>query len=362
MRVLFALAGMHRVSRGAEIAFESVAHHLALSGEEVTVLGSGPQVDGRAYRSVQTGVVPRERFERFPSIPLLARNEYTWEELTYVPGLLRHVRPSEYDVTVTCGYPYTNWVLRLLRRGGSPRHVFVTQNGDWPARSNEREARLFSCDGLVCTNPGYFEANSERWRCALIPNGLDPDRFRPGPPQRDRLGLPQDRPVVLMASALIDTKRVDEAVRVVSGHPDAMLVVAGDGPERELVESLARELLPGRFRRLVVPADDMPALYRSADAFLHLSLDEPFGNVYVESAACGLPVVAHDNPSTRWILGDAGLLVDTTDRAATTDALHRAIAGPATDPHRTADEIRQRFGWEQIASQYRSFLAEVCGV
>ena len=78
----------------------------------------------------------RENFESFPTMPLL-RNEYAYEELTFVPGLLCQYRPAEYDATLTCSYPFTNWSLRRPRwRGSRPPHVFVTQNGDWPAYSN----------------------------------------------------------------------------------------------------------------------------------------------------------------------------------------------------------------------------------
>jgi glycosyltransferase involved in cell wall biosynthesis len=358
VRVLFALAGAHRVRRGAEVAFESVAHQLGLAGEEVTLLGSGPALADRAYRYVGTRVVPRERFERFPRLPPVVRSEYSWEELTYVPGIVRHVRPSDFDVTVTCGYPYTNWALRAMG-GRRTKHVFVTQNGDWPARCDTREFRLFGCDGLVCTNPDYFEANRHRWRCALIPNGLDPARFRPGHPERQRFGLPTDRPIVLMASALIASKRVDEAVHVVARHPDAMLVVAGDGPQRGEIDALAGALLPDRFARMVVPGDAMPALYRSADAFLHLSFEEAFGNVYIEAAASGLPVVAHRSASTRWILGDEALLVDTQNRHETVAALDTALVTAPGDLQKRAVGIHERFGWSVVAANYRDFLGEV---
>ena len=42
----------------------------------------------------------------------------------------------------------------------------------------------------------------------------------------------------------------------------------------------------------------MPGLYRSAEVLLHMSVDEPFGNIYVEALASGLPVVTHDGSST----------------------------------------------------------------
>src|SRR4029077_19427559 len=122
-------------------------------------------------------------------------------------------------------------------------------------------------------------------------------------------GLPEKGVIVLMVSALVESKRVLEGMRVVARIPDAMLVVAGDGPLRDQFDALGNELMPGRFRRLLLPSEQMPDLYRSADAFLHPTLHESFGNVYVEAMAVGLPVVAHDYEVTRWIFGDHPNLV-----------------------------------------------------
>ena len=87
---------------------------------------------------------------------------------------------------MTCSYPFTNWALRRPTRSARrPRHVFVTQNGDWPAyvrHSAERQSeyRFFDCDGLICINPDFFDRNKAAWNCRLIPNGVDPGRFQPG--------------------------------------------------------------------------------------------------------------------------------------------------------------------------------------
>ena len=124
----------------------------------------------------------------------------------------------------------------MLRRpsshGHRPQHVFVTENGDWPAYANQSEYRFFSCDGLVCTNPDFYERNRVRWRSKLIPNGVDCSRFSPGPGERGAFGLPKDRLVVLMVSALIPSKFIDVGIEAVSQIPDAHLVVAGTGPLR----------------------------------------------------------------------------------------------------------------------------------
>src|SRR5580704_10685064 len=111
MRVLFALPGLHRHSRGAEVAFISIGKELARLGDAVTLIGSGKSDSTTPYRFLHAASVPRERFETFPFGPIL-RHEYSYEELTFVPGLLRQFRPLDYDITVTCSYPFTNWVLR----------------------------------------------------------------------------------------------------------------------------------------------------------------------------------------------------------------------------------------------------------
>src|SRR5260370_42702343 len=127
MRILFALPGLHRVARGAETAFISIACELAKSGDSLTLIGSGRPRAGTPYRFIHAGSLSREKFEAFPALPAL-RNESAYEELTFVPALLSQLRLAEYDVTLTCSYPFTNWVLRRpVWRGRRPPHVFVTQ-------------------------------------------------------------------------------------------------------------------------------------------------------------------------------------------------------------------------------------------
>src|ERR1017187_479313 len=206
MRVLFALPGLHRYDRGAEVAFISIARELAKAGVTVTLIGSGRKRPATPYGFLHANSVTRGNFSNFPFMPVI-RNEYAYEELTFIPGLLRQYRPADYDVTLTCSYPFTNWILRRpTLRGHPPPHVFVTQNGDWPAHAGNSEYRFFGCEGLVCTNPEFYERNEHRWRCRLIPNGVDCNRFSPGPSRRQQFGLPTDRLVVLMVSALIPSK------------------------------------------------------------------------------------------------------------------------------------------------------------
>lgn len=356
MRLLFALPGFHRYDRGAEVALLSVADALARGGEEVTVMGSGENRPDVAYNFRHVPAIRRERFERFPQFPPF-RSETAWEDASFSPGLLSAYTPSAYDAVVTCSFPFTHWALRRPSTA-KPLQIFVTQNGDWPAFASNSEYRTFACDGLVCTNPDYLARNQQKWNCALIPNGADLARFHPGPAERARFGLPADRPIILMVSAFIATKRVMDAIRAVAKIDDAFLVVAGDGPLRDEGQALADALLPGRFKRLSLSAAEMPMLYRSADAFLHMSLLESFGNVFIEAWASGLPVIGHDTERLRWILGtNSEFLCDTENETALVAMLK---AGLARGPVRTGQPRGiDRFSWPTIADQYRDFIADL---
>jgi glycosyltransferase involved in cell wall biosynthesis len=362
MRLCIALPGLHRVDRGAEVALERVADLLARRGDcEVALFGSGPPRAERAYRYVSVPCIPRERFEGWPQFPVL-RDECAYEELTFAWNFRKLYAPRDFDLTLTCSYPFLNWALRSGRQHGRPKHVFVTQNGDWPAYSQQREYRFFGCDGLICVNPLHQERNRARWRCTVIPNGVDIERFKPAPARRDRFGIPEAVPVVLMVSALIASKNIASGIRSVAKLPDAFLVIAGDGPLRDQIDRLAGQLLPDRFRRLSCTRGEMEALYPCADVFLHLSRDESFGIANLEALATGTPIVAQDAPVARWLLEDQARFVDIDDEAGIVAALKSALRDGTPDQRMAGRELaRRRYGWSTIATQYSEFLHGVHG-
>ena len=361
MRIAFVLPGLHRVNRGAETAFESVARELAKRDDcEVTLFGSGFERSSDPYAFVHVPCVPRQWFEKWPRTAAF-RRETAYEEFTFAARLWRRYDPSAFDVVITCSYPYCNWLLRAKRhRGRRPIHLFVTQNGDWPAYASNGEYRFFGCDGLVCTNPEYYQRNRERWRSALIPNGVDAGRFHPGDGDRRRFGLPAGRPIVLMVSALIASKRVLEGIEVASRLNDVHLVVAGDGPLREQVEEAGRRNLPGRFTRISIPREQMPELYRSAEAFLHMSKDEPSANAYIEALASGLPIITHDRQVTRWTLEDCAILIDTENLSQVVQALDQALNHDDREGLRRRRKlVARRFTWQNLAGEYAIFIDQL---
>jgi glycosyltransferase involved in cell wall biosynthesis len=224
--------------------------------------------------------------------------------------------------------------------------------------ARQSEFRFFDCDGLICINPDFHERNVQRWNSRLIPNGVDCDRFRPGPARREQFGLPQDKLIVLMVSALIPNKRIEFGIDAVSRISDAHLVVAGDGPLRKAIAAEAARRLPGRFTLLSVTPERMPSLYQAADVFLQCSKDEPFPLVFLEAMACGLPIVGHDIPRVRWFVGDDEFLANMDDPAAIAESIQRARSLGSAGRDKRLNRAAA-FSWTKIAGMYRDFFQDI---
>jgi D-inositol-3-phosphate glycosyltransferase len=138
-----------------------------------------------------------------------------------------------------------------------------------------------------------------RSRMALIPSGVNTGTFRPdGPAVRRRAGYRR----ILTVARLVERKGIEDLIRALPRVPRAELVVVGGPPDGELgadpyacrLSALARDRGVADRVRLVgaVPAQEMPAWYRSADLLAATPWYEPFGLTVLEAMACGVPVVA----------------------------------------------------------------------
>ncbi|HVH20648.1 MAG TPA: glycosyltransferase [Myxococcota bacterium] len=180
------------------------------------------------------------------------------------------------------------------------------------------------------------------------------------------LGLPSNRPIVL-AVGMLDTqiKRTDALIRALAKLPAPrpfLALLGADGPDAAGVRALADDLLgDDGFLAGAVPRDEIGNYYRAADAFALASLREGFGLAYVEALAHGLPIVAHDTPVTRHLLGDLATLADITQPGALANALSAALAAPSTQTERKARHAsaRARFGWDALRDDYARLLVRV---
>ncbi|HZT90908.1 MAG TPA: glycosyltransferase [Gaiellaceae bacterium] len=165
-------------------------------------------------------------------------------------------------------------------------------------------------------------------KIAVIRLGLDLGRRLEGSlVARAELALPDDAFVVGWFGRMTEIKRVDllleSFARLRRDVPEAVLLLAGDGPLRERLETQARELgLDGSCRFLGFRQDVGP-LYGAIDALALTSANEGTPVVAIEALAARVPVVATDVGGVRDVVapGRSGFLVPSGDSRAITDRL-----------------------------------------
>jgi glycosyltransferase involved in cell wall biosynthesis len=185
-------------------------------------------------------------------------------------------------------------------------------------------------------------------RVELARNGVDLERFAPGDPgtARRRLGLPEEVALVAGVGNLVASKGFHVMCRALRELPEQVhLAVAGDGPERERLRTLAPR---GRLHLLGrLGPDDVAALYRAADLLVLPSEREGWPNVVTEALASGLPVVATPVGAVPEMLSAPflGALVRTGDARALAGEVRRLLTTPR-DPERIRRHAG-RFSWDE---------------
>ncbi len=136
--------------------------------------------------------------------------------------------------------------------------------------------------------------------------GVDLDRFAPANRAAAKAALGVPGPLVVSAGALIVRKGHDVVIEAMRDLPGATLLIAGEGPERARLHALIARLgLEDRVRLLgAVPHAELPRLLGAADASALASSSEGLANAWVESLACGAPIVITEAGGARELLTD----------------------------------------------------------
>lgn len=160
--------------------------------------------------------------------------------------------------------------------------------------------------------------------------------------------LPQD--FVLGASRFVPYKRLDLAIRA-GEAANVPVVLAGSGPEEAALRLQAAEAsVPVHF--VINPTDNLLyALFERAMVYAFLSVED-FGIMPVEAMALGTPVIALNigGASETVVHGSTGVLLETTERRALSDAVSAAgLMGPVACRRRAMDFSRERFVTDLLA-------------
>lgn len=197
-------------------------------------------------------------------------------------------------------------------------------------------------------------------RIVVIPNFIS----SPGTIENES-SLFLEKPFIFTLGRLSEEKRHDLLLQAFSKinekYPAWKLIIAGDGPLRETLEILRKDLnLAGKVTFLGVIKNKYEYL-QQADLFVHTSSFEGFPNAICEAMSCGLPVISTDCPfGPREIIHDGvdGILVENEDVEALSNAMDR-LMGDEQERNRLGNNARQvidRFSIDIIMNQWEALI------
>lgn len=167
---------------------------------------------------------------------------------------------------------------------------------------------------------------------SVIYNFIDTKRYRYHPEKSlQRKMAPRGEKIILHISNFRPVKRVPDLVRafnlLVKENRDVVLVLVGDGMEKQLARKMVHEMgISAQVHFLETQADPV-SLFGIADLVVLPSEKESFGLVALEAMACSLPVVATDTGGLPEVVsdGETGLLVPVNDWIALAAAMRRLL-------------------------------------
>ncbi len=334
MRVAQVMAGAP--AGGAELFFERLALSLHRAGD--TILPVIRRDPGRAGRLAAGGMAPLQlRFGG--ALDLLTRPR--------VAAALRGFAPR---VVVA-------WMNRAARQ---------TPPGDWVLAGRlggYYDLRYYrACDHLIGNTRGIVDwIRGQGWpadRVHHLPN-FAPDLAGAAPAV---LPVPPGAPAVLALGRLHRNKAFDILVRALPLLPGVHVVIAGEGPERAALASLARDLGVHDRLHLLGWRTDQAALLARCGLLACPSRHEPLGNVVIEAFSAARPVVAADaaGPAELIVPDRDGLLVPREDPGALAAAIADVLAQPALAARLgQAGRARYEAGHAEapVLAQWRTALA-----
>jgi D-inositol-3-phosphate glycosyltransferase len=207
-------------------------------------------------------------------------------------------------------------------------------------------------------------------RLWVIPPGVDtdlftPDRARNNAAVRGALGLPPDRPLLVIAGRVQPLKDQELGIRILAElsmvAPAPLLVIAGEATDPVFRARLEQAAIVHNVEADVrfvgaLDRETLADLFAAAECTLVTSYSETFGLVALESAASGTPVLAFRGTGLAESVGDgeSGYLVDSRDPADWAAAIlaHRADGARVAAMRRSARSFAEGFTWATAAASH----------
>lgn len=200
-------------------------------------------------------------------------------------------------------------------------------------------------------------------KAVVLPIFVDVQKIHDAPIHTDlHAKYPQFDFTMLMASRFTREKNIPMAITamadVVKKHPNAGLVIVGNGPEKKKYETMIADRRLEKNIVLEAWTDDLASYYKTADIFVLTSNYEGYGRTPIEAEAAGCPVIMTDVGIAGEVIkhGENGLIVPIGGAQALADAmssvLEKRVVVHASLPAQSTKEeylVAYKKTWEQCA-------------
>ena len=314
--------------------------------------------------------------EEVPAFTGLLAHKYDLRVL----GRLRHLmrrRRIDAVVTVGTGGDKMFWGRLAARLAGVPVICSALHSTGLPDRVEWLNRRLAPItDAFIAVarpHAGYLveKEGCPADRVRVIPNGVDVENFHPRWPDRTlarKLSLPEGAPVVGIVAALRPEKNHElflrSAARVRRQVPGARFLIAGDGPQRDALETLAHELSLSEAVHFLGTRSDVPEVLSLIDVLVLTSHAEANPVSILEAMAAEKPVVATRVGSVPETVldGVTGCLAAPGDEAAIAERVVELLR----DPERAAamgragrEHVIAHWSVQQMVEGYQDLIAGI---
>jgi glycosyltransferase involved in cell wall biosynthesis len=267
-------------------------------------------------------------------------------------GLKRLLEDLQPDV-LHCHMFHANVLGRRVgRRAGVPAVIATVHIAErrwrpwrfWLERQTDPLGTATVCVSQAVRDFHALKTRLPRERFVVIPNGIDTARFAAPPRQapgiREEFGIAADAKLIGSFGRLDRQKGyryLVPAFAELAGEMNVELLIAGDGPQRPKLQSMADRTGHADRIHLAGWRDDVPDLLHAVDVFAMPSVYEGFGLALVEAMAAGVPVVASAVDSLPEILGARGAggrvgrLVPPASPSRLAEAIRHALDTPSAE-------------------------------
>ncbi len=198
----------------------------------------------------------------------------------------------------------------------------------------------------------------------VIPNGVNPEEFKPGPADRSTLELPENVPLALFVGEIrTPRKNLETILEALPQVPDLHLAVVGTRNSSQYPRMADRLNVADRVHFLGY-RQDIPDLMRAADLFVFPSRYEACSLVLLEAMASGLPIVTAQTAGGAELVGDdvGFVLPDPNDDEKLASAVNALIRNPEKIKRmsRRARSTALQHTWSKMVNEYLQVFENEC--